>query len=483
MSFKRLVATVSLLAIFTMAMRISVTSDTWWHLRAGSWILEHGQLLRQDPFSLTRLGQPWLYPGWLAQIGMVATFERLGFPGLNLFTALSVLVGFAFVWKSVEAPALLKGFTFVLAAACAGVYWSARPQILSFALTGAFIWALERGRRQGRGSLWLWPALTALWVNLHGGFAIGLLLLLIALISTGLDRITPTRFGVPPSGSPKLGLGTIAAGAGMAAAAVSLNPNGPLMLAYPFKTVSIGVLQDYIQEWQSPNFHSLELQPFLWMLLLTLAFLALSPEAPNWRELLSVSAFAYLGFLAARNIALFALVALPILTKHMSMTLQTWFPSRAPANQLPARTAQAVNVLLLVLLVAAAGLKSIIPMSRSANETAIRDQTPVAAAAYLLEARPPGPLLNSYNWGSYVIWALYPHYLSFVDGRTDLFDDEILQEYLQLWRADPGWEDILSRWGLKTALLEPEAPITRELLLAGWRILYQDPQAVVLSES
>jgi hypothetical protein len=142
-----------------------------------------------------------------------------------------------------------------------------------------------------------------------------------------------------------------------------------------------------------------------------------------------------------------------------------------------------VNVLLLVLLVAAAGLKSIIPLSRSANETAIRDQTPVAAAAFLLEARPPGPLLNSYNWGSYVIWALYPHYLSFVDGRTDLFDDEILQEYLQLWRADPGWEDILSRWGLKTALLEPEAPITRELLLAGWRILYQDPQAVVLSES
>jgi hypothetical protein len=305
---------------------------------------------------------------------------------------------------------------------------------------------------------------------------------LIELISTGLDRITPTRFGVPPSGSSKLGLGAIAAGAGISAAAVSLNPNGPLMLAYPFKTVSIGVLQDYIQEWQSPNFHSLELQPFLWMLLLTMVFLALSPEAPNWRELLSVTAFAYLGFLAARNIAIFALVALPILTRHMAMTLQAWFPSRAPPKQLPARIAQFVNILLLVGLAVAAALKSIVPMSSSANEAAIRDQAPVAAAAYLLEARPAGPLLNSYNWGSYAIWALYPHYLSFVDGRTDLFEDEILQEYLRLWRADPGWEDILSRWGLKTALLEPEAPITRELLLAGWRILYADPMAVVLSE-
>ncbi len=483
MNFKRLVTAVSLLAIFTMALRISVTTDTWWHLRAGSWMLESGELLRQDPFSLTRLGQPWLYPGWLAQLVMITTFERLGYPGLNLLTALSVLVGFAFLWKSVEAPSLLKGFTFVLAAACAGVYWSARPQILSFALTGAFIWALQRARRHGGRSFWLLPALMALWANLHGGFAVGLLLLLIELTSAGLDRITPTRFGVPSSSSPVLGLGKLAAGAGLSAAAVSLNPNGPLMLAYPFKTISIGVLQDYIQEWQSPNFHSLELQPFLWMLLLTLAFLALSPESPNWRELLSVSAFAYLGFLAARNIALFALVALPILTKHMGMTLRTWFPSRASANQLSARTAQALNTLLLVMLVGAAALKSITPLSRSANERAVRDQAPVAAAAYLLEARPPGPLLNSYNWGSYVIWVLYPDYLSFVDGRTDLFDDEILQEYLQLWRADPGWEDIVSRWGLKTALLEPEAPITRALLEAGWRLLYEDPQAVVLTES
>ncbi|MGH2620061.1 MAG: hypothetical protein ACRDHG_05755 [Anaerolineales bacterium] len=483
MNFKRLVSTVSLLAIFTMALRISVTSDTWWHLRAGSWIVENGQLLRQDLFSLTRLGQPWLYPGWLAQIAMIATFERTGFPGLNLFTALSVLIGFAFVWKSVAAPPLLKGFTFVLAAACAGVYWSARPQILSFALTGAWIWALQRGRQYGPRALWVWPALMALWVNLHGGFAVGLLLLAVELISAGLDRITPFRFGIPPSGSPKLGLARIAAGAGASVVAVGLNPNGPLMLAYPFKTVSIGVLQDYIQEWQSPNFHSLELQPFLWMLLLTAAFLALSPESPNWRELLSVTIFAYLGFLAARNIALFALVALPILTRHMAMTLQAWFPSRVPAKQLPARTAQAVNLILLVALVAVAALKSITPLSRSANETAIRDQTPVAAADYLLEARPPGPLLNSYNWGSYVTWALYPNYLSFVDGRTDLFDDEILQEYLELWRADPGWEAIIQRWGLKTALLEPEAPITRALLLAGWRILYEDPQAVVLSES
>ncbi len=38
-------------------------------------------------------------------------------------------------------------------------------------------------------------------------------------------------------------------------------------------------LQEYIQEWQSPDFHRLEAQPFLWMFLLTLAAFAAAMRA------------------------------------------------------------------------------------------------------------------------------------------------------------------------------------------------------------
>ena len=57
--------------------------------------------------------------------------------------------------------------------------------------------------------------------------------------------------------------------------AVCLNPFGPITLLYPFKTVGIGALQDYIQEWQSPNFHSISVQPFAWLLLLDMSVAAL----------------------------------------------------------------------------------------------------------------------------------------------------------------------------------------------------------------
>ncbi len=92
-------------------------------------------------------------------------------------------------------------------------------------------------------------------------------------------------------------------------------------------------------------------------------------------------------------------------------------------------------------------------------------------------------MFNSYNWGSYVIWELYPDYLSFVDGRTDLFDEQLLAAYLTAWRADPGWETVLDRWDIQLALLEPDAPLAEALLDAGWRVGYRDSISVVLERS
>jgi hypothetical protein len=477
-SFRRLVPAITLLAIFTMALRVSVASDTWWHLRAGEWMLEHRQILRADPFSLTRLGQPWIYPGWLAEIFMAGLFRWLGFAGLTLMTALSVLAAFGFLWRVAEGQPLVKAFAFVLGAAVSGVYWSARPQILSFALTGAFLWALTRVRQEGRRWIWLPPLLMALWVNLHGGFLIGLLLLGVELAAALLDRFGPRRLQAPTDDAPGAAGPTLAAAAALTALAVSLNPNGPIMLLYPWKTVSIGVLRDYIQEWQSPDFHTLEVQPFLWMLFLTLAVMALSPQRPRWRELLPVVLFGYMAFLAARNVALFGLLALPALTRHADAILLPWLPqSGRPAG----KRQRALNLALLGLAGVAALVKAALPLSPSANEEAVGRQAPVGAVDYLETHRPPGPLFNSYNWGSYLIWRLYPDYLSFVDGRTDLFDDEILQQYLALWRADAGWERAAARWGLRLALLEPQAPLSAALLRAGWDSLYQDDQSILLA--
>ncbi len=111
-------------------------------------------------------------------------------------------------------------------------------------------------------------------------------------------------------------------------------------------------------------------------------------------------------------------------------------------------------------------------------EAVIQQQFPAQAVTWLKENHSPGQLFNEYNWGGYLIWAL-PAYPVAVDGRTDLFGDQILQAYLDARAARPDWEDTLDAWQVDLALLSPEAPLNNALAKAGWRVLYQDKIAVV----
>ena len=537
MSFRRLVPLVAILAVFTMALRFSIGPDTYWHLRAGDWMLSEGSLLRVDPFSITRLGSEWIYPGWLAQIALIAAYRLMGFPGLNLLTALVVAATFIFVWMTLREGPLMRAFVLLLAATASAVYWSARPHIFTFLFTAVTLWALDRFRRDGSRIIWLIPVMTAVWANVHGGFVIPILLIGLEILATLLHILLPrlriaiekTRSGLVSEGggasieevlesdaqeassdneetlglealastadneeyesngtrSPELenawvGKLKILTGVGLASiAAIVLNPFGAEMLAYPFRTISIGVLQDFIQEWQSPNFHQIEVQPFLWMLLIVLASMAISPRRPRAIELIHIGVFAYLGFLAARNIAIFALVAAPVLSRHLGSILGHWLPRRSEGGELPPRFTRPLNVVLLVLIAIAALIKGALPLSNEFNKETIAELMPAEAIVYLGDNQPQGPLLNSYNWGGYVLWSLYPQYLSFVDGRTDLFDDVILEEYLNVWRGNNGWQGILSKWGIRTILIETDSPLARELLREGWTAVHEDHQATV----
>ena len=105
---------------------------------------------------------------------------------------------------------------------------------------------------------------------------------------------------------------------------------------------------------------------------------------------------------------------------------------------------------------------------------------PVEALAWIEVHHPEKQLFSSYTWGGYLIYSLRD-YPVFVDGRTDLFNDDIIGQWIQVVNAGEGWQDILDRWKVNTILLEPSRPIVTLLPLAGWKIVYQDPVAVVLA--
>ena len=485
MEFRKLLYFLAFLAVLAMAMRVSTASDTFWHLRAGEWILDHGEILREDPFSLTRFGEPWRYPGWLSQILLISAYRLFGFPALNVFTSLFVLIAFFFAFQVMEGNDAVRVSIMLLAAVTSAVYWSARPHIITFALTGLFLMVLEIYRQNGRNLLWILPIGMALWGNIHGGFAVGFILLFCYLVGEVIETLIPvvlqqsTLSNAFAAHRDALIHYTIAGL--IAAAALSLNPHGPQMLLYPFMTVRIESLRNYIQEWQSPNFHQTQVYPFLLSILLLMLAFATSKKRIFAHQFVLISIFLVLALTAARNIALFALVSAPILTEHLSSGLGPTLDRLRSKEEFRNEIVRALNLSLLALCVIAVGIKIRVPLRSDKNAELLHEMYPYEAAEYLRSIAPQGSMFNSYNWGSFILWELYPQYRSFVDGRTDLFNDEILGDYLTAWKGDPGWEKIFERWDIQVAMIEPDAPLRRQLIHSGWKVLFEDRQAVILA--
>lgn len=475
LTFERLVILITFLAIFAMAARISVDSDTWWHLRAGQWMLETGRIPDSDPFSYTRYGAEWHYPGWLVEIPMYGIFKVFGAGGLNLWTAVMVSLAFVFIWKTTEGNIFVRAFTMILAAAASGVYWAARPYLVTFVFSAAYIWLFETMRKNDyrsirRDAVWL-LILMVLWTNSHGGFFVGFLVWGVYLFSGVIGWITQKLdFRVIKS---LIILGLLLAGC------VCINPYGLEMLAYPFKTVGISALQNYIQEWQSPNFHEINVQPFAWLILLVLAAVGFSGRKMLWSDFFLAGGFAFMGLMAGRNIALFSLTAPMVVTRHCSPLLDGFMHSKLglSSTRSVTRRQNILNWIILALLVFAVLAKVTLVYPDSANEKAFQKIFPVEAVNYIKQTKPAGRIFNSYNWGGYLLWAL-PEYPVFIDGRTDLYDDELIDEWIKVVQGQDGWEQTLDEWHVTFILIEPGMNVT-SLLKDGWRLNYEDAMAQV----
>ena len=243
--------------------------------------------------------------------------------------------------------------------------------------------------------------------------------------------------------------------------AVALNPYGVQMLAYPFRTVNIGVLQDFIQEWASPDFHERQTWPFIALLLGTLGVAALNRRRIDWTDLTLVSGTAAMALMSGRNMSVFAIAATPALTRH----LDTWLDERGWVLRPRRRVSTAqgwLNMALLVLIVLGALGKIAGALDPQVVRRAQEERFPVQLAAFLRETPPPGRMFNSYNWGGYLMFAA-PNVPVYVDGRTDLYDDAFLREYLNIVFVREGWAEALDAQGVDFVAIEAQSVLATML--------------------
>jgi hypothetical protein len=467
---KRLLVIILFLSIFVMATQGIGDPDFFWHLRTGQLIWERRSIPREDPFSYTARGQAWVAHEWLTETILFALYSLIGQKGLILAFALLITCTFILVYLQCEGRPWLATFVVLLASLTSAISWGVRPQMISLFLSALFLYILTR--KESR--LWLLPPLMALWVNLHGGYLLGLALLLLHIMGEGVSLLKA------PQGErrhlKKLSFIFLLSGG-----FTLINPHGWRILSYPFATLGSQAMQAYIIEWFSPDFHQAQFQPLAILILVTWLTLFFSRAPRHPRDILFLLAFGYAALRSARNVPLFAVVAAPILSKQLASLWEgSWLQRRLSqkGQRRPNLHLCALNWFLLLIILSAGSFK--VALALKENESLQRRIFPVAAVDYIEQQDLRGNIYNLYQWGGYLIWRLYPKEDVFIDGRADVYGDKFIEEYLEVYRVRKGWRDVLERYNVNSIIIEKDS--TFATLLAespDWQQVYADELAVV----
>jgi hypothetical protein len=468
------------LGLFLMTLRPISDPDFWWHLRTGQLIAQTGSIPHFDPYSFTNPGKPWIAHEWLSEL-LIYGLYKLGSYGLLILFFSLVMTG-AFLLAYIRSPfnsrPYVAGFVLLFGAIAAAPTWGVRPQMLSLLMTSLVFYLLDRFKAEGNLRLLLpLPLIMLLWVNLHAGYFLGLGIIAIYIFGSLIDLLAaflqkPGRLEMASLNHISILFGALV----VSVLATLVNPNGLNILIYPLQTLTSPSMQQFIQEWFSPDFHLLEWQPLAIFILALIGVGMLGKKQIAPTRIILTLVFGYAALRSMRNIPLFIIVAIPILAEQAAALV------RIPIETNSAGRIRKVLVpVLLVLFVAVVGFRFLqVVQGQSKTES---EAFPSGAVDWIKKNHPKGPLFNTYGWGGYLIWRLYPEYLVYIDGRADVYGDKFLFAYTDIYRGRPGWEQALDAQSVHLVIVEPESSLAGLLEQSpNWEIAYQDHLSVVFDK-
>src|SRR5438093_6628112 len=485
------------MAIIDMAAVPLLDPDLCWHLANGRLSITTGSIPHVDLYSFSAADHTWVMHEWLTDLSMYLLYQAGGLPLLvALFAgvvAASAVCLYLLLRRSNLHPTLSAVLT-LIGTLAGSTAWGARPQLLNMLLTGVLVVGLGYYQR-GRLSAFLLPPFILLWANLHSGFLVGIIIAALFLLGEWFDAYRFPATGMPARRRKLFGWAIVAA-----TLLAVVNPSGIQTLLFPLGTLTSPLIQNNIQEWASPDFHSMAGLMFEAIVFLTLGGLATGRVKAPTHEWLWAFALLYLALASQRNVPLFVIGAAPLAARcaqALLHTLASILPAvaRRPAAQAalrwtpirPNRPTAALGVLNLALLVVAVAVMiayRAVPNLRSADEAAaIASVFPVRAADSLQAVGKPVRIFNYYDYGGYLLWRLYPHGSRiFIDGRVEVYGSGLFSRYLRVSYLADGWPSVIAQTG-PDAIVPPRGHPLVGLLEQdpAWQLFSHDRVATVFT--
>lgn len=455
--------------------------DYWWHVKTGELIIQNRQIPLFDTYSFTATGKPWIAHEWLSELFMFLLHDAGGIILSTIIFSVLILAAFWLTILRIEDKSNLYavGGSLLLGAILSTPVLWPRPQIFSILYSSIFLVLLDRYIKTGKiANLFPLPVIMLFWVNQHGAFIVGLGVIGIFIVSRLVDALIRV---IQQKSNPKeiidKPLWTLILAFITCTLVTLVNPNGIRILFYPFQTINDASLQQFNQEWASPDFHERTWIPLAVMYLSLIGFGLKSKRSISTTNILLVLVFGFMALSALKHVALFALAAIPVLAEQIS-TVILFKEDQSHQDRIVKPFSFVVLLGTIFVFVNA------LVQFEQKQEIVTRTRFPVDAVNYMTENQINGRLFNSYNWGGYMIWNLFPQYKVYIDGRCDMYGAEFVTHYVDIYFAKPGWEESLDKEEIDYVLVEQGTYISSALQQTQeWQLMYEDEISVLYSRN
>jgi hypothetical protein len=323
------------------------------------------------------------------------------------------------------------------------------------------------------------------WVNAHGAFILGGVLIGISMAGELLRQI----FSKPEQRDwqkAKWLMGILI----LTFFSVMVNPKGPGIIGYVINLMTDQPSQKLIMEWQSPTPQGFANTAFFISILLFIIAFWFIKRDPKIEDLFLFTGFLWLAWSGVRYIVWFSITTMPILAESIVMLLRDKSRSLKQAGRRNIlNIAISLLVIIPVILVQPWFVERVnLPLPDkywALIQTGISEgpfvsvKTPVAAVDYLL-ANPDSKIFNDMGYGSYFIWAL-PDIGIFVDPRVELYPYEQWQDYSRIMHG-VRYNALLDKYGANRIILDVEIQENLADSLSfdpQWRLVFDDNQTQI----
>ncbi|HPD61706.1 MAG TPA: hypothetical protein PKV48_08130 [Thermodesulfobacteriota bacterium] len=484
-----------LTAILGLMGYISFT-DLGYYLKFGEATIEKRAVISQDVFTHTFNGLYYVNSGWLSQV-LLAGCEKLGgIEWLILLRTGLLLLAMLILYHLIQKQTKHYKITllFIVFAATLGFNnWGIRPQLFTIPIFIFFYSHLFRKEKTTNSAILLLSLLMILWVNLHNSFPLAIIMAGTFLLGRAADeyhnisrrywKTTIKRLKILSNDS---GLRRLLFLVIILTVVTVINPYGINIWRDAWVNSSISAARSV--EWQPTAMKDFTGYCFIVSIVLAGIILKFSPRKITWTEALLLLTFLFAGFKAGRMILWWGLVSAPILAVHFCSL--EWVREKISAGKEKEAGSEneclPVNILFFMVILITViwfspWLRPYLPVKSARNFINPRTE-PVAIANYIKKEGLKGNMLNDINWGSYLIWKLWPDYKVFADNRLHLVPEEIWKDYMDVHFGLADWEKILNKYKISFVVLSKgdnkriiefigESP--------GWKKVYEDEAGTI----